>query len=851
MPLTAGTRLGPYEIVAPVGVGGMGEVYRARDARLNREVAIKVLPAAFSRDPERLRRFQQEAQAVAALNHPNILAIHDFGEHEGSPYIVTEFLEGETLRGRLAAGPLPVRKGIEIAEQVARGLAAAHDKGIVHRDLKPENIFVTREGHVKILDFGLAKLTPETAMPDAATLASRTEPGVVMGTVGYMSPEQVKGQAADYRTDLFSFGTILYEMLSGRRAFRGDTSVETMSAILKEDPPELTETGRNIPPALDRIVRHCLEKNPEERFQSARDVAFNLASLSEISGSSGAIRPLKAGARGPGLRLAAAAALLIAGIAAGMLLRGGRQAPNVVFHRITYQVGTVSDAAFTPDGHTIVYDGAWDGQPPEVFATRAEFPQPQKLGYEKAFVAGISKNNELALFVGPDVSGNKAPTTLARAPLAGGAARAVMEHVQDATWSPDGNLAIVHILNGRQRLEYPIGKVLYETAAWISSPRFSRAGDKIAFVDHTTQTDSRGTIAVIDLEGHKQALTPEWEDLLGIAWSPNGEEVWFAGAEKGLEEHLYAVNMSGRQRLVLNVPGRLALQDILPDGRVLLVASDFRLRMRGRAAGAAREQDLSWYQDTLVTDISPDGRMVSCYEVGELGGSKYLVGVRGLDGSPVVQLGEGFAGRFSPDGQWVSSFTVGPPPQVTLLPRGAGQPKVLPVPGIERVVLPGVGFFPDGKRVFFTAAEPGHALRVYAENIDGGKMVAITSEGVVAVATSPDGKFLVASSDADGVALMPVDGGAARSVLSAGSGLQFVQWSEDGRSMFVRDQHVPTTVYKLNMSTGQKDAVLKLVPPDPAGVLAIYDVVVSRDGKSYVYDYSRDLGSLLVVEGLQ
>src|SRR5438874_12112889 len=302
MALTSGTKLGPYEIQSPLGAGGMGEVYRTRDTRLDREVAIKVLPVGFARDPERLRRFQQEAQAAAALNHPNILAVHDFGEHEGSPYMVTEFLEGETLRERLRPGTLPVRKATEYAEQVARGLAAAHEKGIVHRDLKPENIFVTRDGRVKILDFGLAKLTrPEgTVQSDAATLASQTEPGMVMGTVGYMSPEQAKGQNADHRSDPFSFGAILYELLSGKRAFSDETWVETMSAILKQDPPELTETNRTVPPALERIVRHCLEKNPEERFQSAHDVAFALQSLSGSASQPVAIsgkRPTRNGTR--------------------------------------------------------------------------------------------------------------------------------------------------------------------------------------------------------------------------------------------------------------------------------------------------------------------------------------------------------------------------------------------------------------------------------------------------------------------------------------------------------------------------------------------------------------------------
>src|ERR1700728_4001387 len=285
MALTPGTKLGPYEIVVPVGAGGMGEVYRARDARLNRDVAIKVLPAAFARDPERLRRFQQEAQAIAALNHPNILAIHDFGEHEGSPYLVTEFLEGETLRERL--GAMPLRKAIESAEQIARGLAAAHDKGIVHRDLKPENIFMTKDGRIKILDFGLAKLALTLgADSNEITLTSpHTAVGVVMGTASYMAPEQVRGETADARTDIFAFGAVLYEMLSGVRAFRRDTAAETMTAVMKDDPAELSDPGRMISPALERIVRRCLEKNPEQRFQSARDLSFALSALSGTDAS--------------------------------------------------------------------------------------------------------------------------------------------------------------------------------------------------------------------------------------------------------------------------------------------------------------------------------------------------------------------------------------------------------------------------------------------------------------------------------------------------------------------------------------------------------------------------------------
>src|SRR4249919_170321 len=286
MTLAAGTRIGPYEILSPLGAGGMGEVYRARDSRLSRDVAIKVLPASFSADADRLRRFEQEAKAAGVLNHPNVTAVYDIGTHEDAPYVVQELLEGETLRSALAGGKLSARKTLDFSLQIVHGLAAAHEKGIVHRDLKPENIFVTNDGRVKILDFGLAKLThteergQNTNLP---TATAGTEPGVVLGTLGYMAPEQVRGKPADARSDIFSFGAILYEMISGKRAFHGETPADTMSAILKEEVPELSETARNVPPGLERIVRHCLEKNPAQRFHSASDIAFDLEALTEIS----------------------------------------------------------------------------------------------------------------------------------------------------------------------------------------------------------------------------------------------------------------------------------------------------------------------------------------------------------------------------------------------------------------------------------------------------------------------------------------------------------------------------------------------------------------------------------------
>src|SRR5262245_46511792 len=286
--LVPDTSISHYRVLSKLGAGGMGEVWRARDIRLNRDVAIKVLPASFANDGDRLARFKQEALATSALNHPNILTVHDIGDHEGAPFIVAELLEGEELREQLNGGPLPVRRSIEYAQQIAAGLAAAHAKGIVHRDLKPENLFITTDGRVKILDFGLAKLKPPqvgAVDTDAPTRKKITDPGTVLGTVDYMSPEQVRGQEADHRSDIFAFGVILYEMLSGRRTFTGDSAIEVMNAILKEDPPELTATNHRVPQGLERLIRRCLEKKLERRFDTARDLGYALEVLSTSSGA--------------------------------------------------------------------------------------------------------------------------------------------------------------------------------------------------------------------------------------------------------------------------------------------------------------------------------------------------------------------------------------------------------------------------------------------------------------------------------------------------------------------------------------------------------------------------------------
>jgi Tol biopolymer transport system component len=646
MSLAAGTRLGPYEIVSPLGAGGMGDVYRARDARLGRDVAVKVLPHGFSVDEDRLRRFEQEARAAGALNHPNILGIHDIGTHDGAPYVVSELLDGETLRARIGDSPLPQRKALDYATQIAKGLAAAHDRGIVHRDLKPDNLFVTRDGRVKILDFGLAKITEPQAGESETRLAAagppQTSEGTTLGTVGYMSPEQVRGQNVDHRSDIFSFGVVLYEMLTGRRAFQGDSAVETMNAILKEDPKIAGNGGPPLPPGLDRIVLHCLEKSPEERFQSARDVAFDIEALSGSS-SQPAIKTVGKG-RGSWLRPAAAGALVTALAGAALFAAWRSSAPppeRAAFQPLTFRRGNITFARFAPDGRTVVYAARWEGAPLELFSAQPGIPESRTIGLQ-ADLQGVSQRGELAVLLRKP-NGDE---TLARMPIAGGAPREVLEQVQSADWGPDGDsLAVVHTVNGRDRIEFPIGRTLYEGQGRLTDVAVSPKGDHLAFAEHPVAGDSRGNVAVIDLKGTKTVVSAGWEDVVGVRWRPDGKEVWFSAASAGTDHAIFAATLSGTVRTVMSAPGSLEIQDLAADGRVLVGHGNRRPAIMVRPSGAAEDTELTWLDYSALSDLSDDGRTILFSEQGVAGGAGYAVYLRGTDRSPPVRLGKGLSQR--------------------------------------------------------------------------------------------------------------------------------------------------------------------------------------------------------------
>jgi eukaryotic-like serine/threonine-protein kinase len=856
-----GTFLERYKIHALIGKGGMGQVYRATDTRLDREVALKVLRVDVVRSSSALQRFEKEAKTAGSLNHPNIVAIYDVGVHDGTSYVVAELLEGETLRERLLTGPLSIRKSVDYAVQIARGLAAAHAKGVVHRDVKPENLFITRDGLVKILDFGIAKLTSpmgeSAADPESETIRLDTRPGVVLGTVGYMSPEQVRCEVADHRADIFSFGAVFYEMLSGRRAFQRDSPVETMGAILSEEPEELLTQNRNIPPVFERIVRHCLEKRPEDRFQSTRDLVFDLeivsgSNLSETSslGLHAPNRPRREILKRIPWQLWVATVVLAAAAIGWFIGHRNTVTTMPSYRQLTFRRGAVWSARFSPDGRAVVYSASWGGDRLDVFTTQPESTESRSLELKDADLLAVSSTGEAAILLNRHYVGHFiSQGTLARIPLGGGAPREVLDSVQQADWSLDGqNLAVVRYVDGKNRLEYPIGKVLYETSGYISYPRISPKGDEIAFLDHPSQWDDRGWVAVVDLSGNVKRLSGEWAVAEGLAWSPEGKEIWFTASKSGEVCALHAVTTAARERLVERAPINLFLYDISSEGAVLLSAYRYSNPIVALPPGATNERDLSWLDAVGIYDLSPDGKEFIFQYYGEGSGTNYTSYLRKTDGSPAKRLGDGAAIALSPDGKWVISV-MNAPRETVLLPTGAGE-----VRRLDRANVEGAGddnWFPDSKQIAFTGREPGKQARTYVQQIDGSPPRPLTPEGVTGTRVSPDSKLLLASDQTGKQFLYALDGTGAQEIHGLAADDQALRWGNDSRSFFVfKRGESPVKIYRLNYASGQKELVREIFPADPAGLLAHPRVLITPDGKSYVYQFQRYLSELYQVDGL-
>jgi len=648
-------------------------------------------------------------------------------------------------------------------------------------------------------------------------------------------------------------------MISGKRAFRGDTTADTISSILKEEPPDLATTGRDVPPMLERIVHHCLEKDPSARFQSARDIAFALEALSSTSSSAAAAtaavsKPAMAASetrkRWLVPSLLGVIALLVASVAL-LFFRVNTSPPALPSYRqLTFGREFIRSARFAPDQRTIIYSSAHIGMQTELFSLAPDSHAPVSLGLKDADLESISSTGEMLLIQERRGLGRNVKVgLLARAPLSGAAPRPMMSDVADADWGPDNQIAVAHYVEGHFRIEYPIGHVLYQpTTGWLTDVRVSPKGGWVAFAEHPTFGDSAGDVVMVDSSGRQRTLSPRQSAIEEVHWAPSGKEVWFTSAEETTKFQLWAADLSGHTRVVDRIPATPTLYDIARDGRVLLGQNIFRILAYVRALGQDQEHDVTIQNWSDASAISPDGRQVLLTEEGADSGPDYDVYVRASDGAAPERVGDGEGYDFSPDMKWVlSSLTLHIPRQLFLIPLGPGETKQITHDSIDRG---NARFLPDGKNIVFSGTEPGRKSRIYVQAIDSGTARPISPAGVSGFVPTADGKFVFGFSDS--VALYPVDGqGEPRPVPGIHPDEAIFSVSPDRRSALVGVLgSYSADVMRVDLATGRRELFKKIGPSDPAGVM-LEDAAFTPDGKSYAYSCFNALSQLYLVEGLR
>ena len=832
--IATGTRLGPYEILGPLGAGGMGEVYRARDPRLGREVAVKVLPRAVAGDPERQQRFEAEARAAGSINHPNIVTLHDVGLSGDTPYLVTEILDGESLRDLIQRGPLPVARAVAIVIEIAHGLAAAHSKGIVHRDLKPENLFVLPDGRVKILDFGIAKLLRTETSDHAETtpvFASLTVAGTIMGTVSYMAPEQLRDRPVDQRADLFALGAIFHELLTGKQPFSGETAADRVTAILSADPPPTPVEAEREIPGIGAVIARLLAKRPEGRLDTAADLAFTLDLLARRRPSAEAT-----------------------GAAAGGEASGMTAGPRLSFRPLTFRVGEIYCSRFAPDGQTVVYQAAFAGEPSDIFLTRVESPDARPLGLTGANLQSVSCTAEIAVTLRPkDIGGFIRIGTLARVPMIGGRPRELADDVFQATWSPDGkSLAAVRMVDGKCQLEAPLGTVIHRPSGWMSGIRYSPDGRQIAFLNHPWVGSNGGTVCVIRPGEEPRTLTPELFTISNLVWRPDGEEIWFVGYGADHADGVTGVALDGRLRHIYSAPGYPLVEDLAANGDALLTMMRIRMRMETstRSGGPSAAVDLSWLDWSLVRDMDADGSMVLFDETGAGAGDVPGIFVRPTDGSPAIRLGDGVCASISPDRRYVLAGEIGATKAVTLIPIGAGQARQL---ATDLAISYGV-WLPSGRELVLNGSTPEGGRHLYHMDIESGAVRRLHERPILGqnLVASPDGTRVLARTDTLKIASFPIDGSDPIVYPDLDAVWRPCGFTADSRHFFAFGTgRVPAPILRVDAATGAHEPWMEFVPMARSGVDGINSVRMAANGERYACSYVSNDGTLYHTRGLR